>query len=1491
MLILLLLCLLVAVQSPRVQTGLARYAASRLENSLGGHFSIGSIRLLPFNAVVVRDVVLIDDNPYTEDIYGRGHKHLDTLASIGRLSATLSLKSLFDHKGLHLNHVEVEDALFQFASVPDSVHGSNLSRVLRLGGGDDDDSPMTRDSIFTIDRVNIINGRYRMVSFWPGRTKEHGITYSDMDLTFNLQGHDVGFYGARCHAVVDHLDAIDKCGYGITDASGIVAVGQGKTEVRKVHFQDNGGSDLHLTKVILSYDGMSAWSNFIREVDLDVVFEPSHLVLGSISGFSGGTFYGCPFPVDIEAGRFKGTVNDFALSNLRLTNPTGGTSGTINGTCRGIPDTPNMAIDATLEGFSFTMEGLEAGLAELGARVPLKKMAPGTVFNLDGDVHGILNDFNANVRLQSAIGGMTASAKTLNVIGKKPISINARASSDAIDIGKLLGSSELGPCTMKTEARIRLPKGGPQIDVDRCEIDRLRFHGYDYSNLAVSGTMRGGDVEASVVSADPNAPLSLVASLNIPGQSGRVGMKLDNVDLAALNLDTRGGASRISCSISGEQGLDKESPADILISDLKLTNDAGTHDIGDIGIMARVWSEHWSVILNSDALDAKFDGTSKFAALLSDIKDVTVERYFPAYFTPSDKPADEHTRAASLNAVFHDTEGLLSFFMPELSIARGTALNLDLDEHGVLMGYIKSPLISYGGIKASGLELAMGNQDDDLGFSLNSDLLEINSISFNKAKLGAVGKDNLAELSLTYEGADLLEKGSELYIDAGLSRDADGKPAFDIHTRPSCIRIKNDTWELNEALITYTGKGLTVDDFLLASEDQGISISGATSPDSHEALDLQFHKLDLSILNDFLKKDTPAVSGIIDGTATLVSPFPSELGLGADLKLYDIALGDRKAGDFLLKSKWNDSDRRVDLNLTNLVGDLQKMQLSGSYGAKSKLVDAVLSLDGFDVGIAAPFLKGVLNDISGPVHGVIHAKGTPDKLRLTSDHLQLQDVRTHIAYTNVTYIINGTMTLDGSAAHFNGMGIKDTHGGIGVLNGTLSFKDLKDFRLDAGLDMSRLKAIEIPMQGEAAVYGDLAISGKGHISGPFDALYLDADISTAGDGIVHVPISSSSAAAGSDLLTFTKPELPEEASSGIAAPAAAKSRSSFSAHAKVNVSPEVTASIEIDKDSGHVLTAGGNGSVVLDLNTAKDRFQLRGDYKISKGKYQFTIPGIVSKEFEISDGSSIRFNGNVMESALDIKAVHQVKTSLSTIVADSTAVSSRRTVECGLNIGGKLKQPDVSFSIEVPDLDPNTKMKVDAALNTNDKKQKQFVALLLFGTFLPEEGAGVVNGTNMLFSNVGEIVSGQLNNILQKLEIPLDFGFGYQQDNGGTDLFDVAVSTQLFNNRIIVNGSVGNRKYSTSTNPYGDVVGDIEIGYKIFNNGELVVKAFSHSADQFTSSLDYSQRNGAGLTYQKEYNTFGEFFRQLFMSKQRKAQEALLESEKEKKMKVIRIER
>ena len=232
-----------------------------------------------------------------------------------------------------------------------------------------------------------------------------------------------------------------------------------------------------------------------------------------------------------------------------------------------------------------------------------------------------------------------------------------------------------------------------------------------------------------------------------------------------------------------------------------------------------------------------------------------------------------------------------------------------------------------------------------------------------------------------------------------------------------------------------------------------------------------------------------------------------------------------------------------------------------------------------------------------------------------------------------------------------------------------------------------------------------------------------------------------------------------------------------------------------------------------------------------------------------------------------------------TLLADEESVSHKRNVNCGISLTGKLSNPEIGFSIDVPDLNPMIKSRVESAINTEDKLQKQFLWLLVSGNFLPDEQSGIVNNTTSLYSNAAtELIANQLNNIFEKLEIPLDLGLNYQANESGNDMFDVAVSTQLFNNRVVVNGNIGNKQHNSS-NSKNDVVGDLDIEIKLDRSGAFRLNLFSHSADQYTNFLDNAQRNGVGLTYQTEFISFRTFLKNIFMNRQKRRESKLAEEE------------
>ena len=150
-------------------------------------------------------------------------------------------------------------------------------------------------------------------------------------------------------------------------------------------------------------------------------------------------------------------------------------------------------------------------------------------------------------------------------------------------------------------------------------------------------------------------------------------------------------------------------------------------------------------------------------------------------------------------------------------------------------------------------------------------------------------------------------------------------------------------------------------------------------------------------------------------------------------------------------------------------------------------------------------------------------------------------------------------------------------------------------------------------------------------------------------------------------------------------------------------------------------------------------------------------------------------------------------------------------------------------------------------------------------------------------------MSGQINNILQRLDIPVDVGFGYQEINTGENLFDISLSTQLFENRVLLGGNFGNRRFSTGS-ATGDFTGNLDLQVKLDPEGKFRFLVFSHAADEFTSHLDFSQRNGIGISYQREYRTFQEFIRHLTVPASKREAYDLLEAEKQLRQVIIKID-
>ncbi len=268
---------------------------------------------------------------------------------------------------------------------------------------------------------------------------------------------------------------------------------------------------------------------------------------------------------------------------------------------------------------------------------------------------------------------------------------------------------------------------------------------------------------------------------------------------------------------------------------------------------------------------------------------------------------------------------------------------------------------------------------------------------------------------------------------------------------------------------------------------------------------------------------------------------------------------------------------------------------------------------------------------------------------------------------------------------------------------------------------------------------------------------------------------------------------------------------------------------------------------------------------IKKGEFHFTLQNLVNKRFSIIEGGKISWTGSPNDSEIDLKALYKVKTSLDGLgpEMDSTANYGRRVyVDCILGLKGKLFDPDIHFSILLPNAGEEIRQMVYSVLDTTNEVEmnQQMLSLLVLGSFSYNTTA-----TPSLEASSYKLISNQLSNWLSQISKDFDIGINYVPGNQVSDEeLEVALSTQLFNDRVSIDGSFGVTGEKTADNA-SNIVGDVNVEVKLTEDGRFRVRAFNRSnvnsaydIYSYDQSSPYTQ--GVGIFYRKEFNNFAEIF-------------------------------
>ena len=1474
------------IQLPQVQTFATQKIVKSLSEKLDGDIRFDKIHLKPFTTLVFKNVVITDKHP-AADPADPTKSPVDTFFRAEYIIARFTINSLLRNNGsIGINRAFISNAQMNLVLEDKVIDGKtepfeNLSRIFRI-----EKQPKKKANpkeIFRIKEVEISNFGFALINHQEKKTPRTGeIDWNDLSVNnISISARNLRFKGGVMSGSVEKLSFREKSGFTCYDLSGQAAVGNGKTIIKNLKIRDE-WSDIDMPLYMMSYADVHAFSEYITDVKMDAEINSSILDFRTLAYFA-LALKDNNLRMTVS-GNASGYVNDFSFNNITATAHSGGFSGVVDGRITGIPEIESTIFDGTIRRFNLTTDGLSKFVSVWmqEGKLDLSKLAKGHIFNLQGKAKGTLNDMKIRARLGSMIGGATAAITLSDVLSGKPLTLDGVISTKDLNLGKILNTDLLGPANITTGAKASFGEDIPTVRLDSLIVDGLVLNGYDYTGIAAAGTLKENTFDGKVICNDPNLSFLFQGSFALSRKTNNSRYQfyanIGHADLNKLNIDKRG-TSRIQLQTNANFTHTRQGEllGKIDLGGIVLENRLGKHKVGDISLVSHTSDDKWGIRLNSRFADGSYNGTASIGKFISDLKEITLQKELPSLFKEPGK--EWSNNSYNLHFRFHNSMNLLSFAFPGGYIADSTSLDLTISKAGKLNITMTSPRIAFKRQYLKGVRAYFNNDNDALNGEISVNEASIASVLSSNNRFQILADDNSLGAGYSYDNHGELENRGEFVIRSRFDRPKSDL-RIDINVLPTTLYFNSKEWNVQPSHLTINGTETDVESMEFTCSEQRIHLSGKTSSEQKETLTLNLDRFDLSAINSLIGTEL-GIAGAATGKIQLRSPLKN-FGLLADMICDSTLIAGIPLGVLQVSSSWNETFNHFDIDLRNGLDGNNNIIANGKLYPKNKRLEATADLNRFNIGYAQPFLKDIFSVMDGTVSGSIKMEGPLDKIDISSSDTRIDNAELRIAYTNVPYYAQGTFHLDNKGAYFDDVRIKDRLNGTGTMTGSIYWDHFRNMGFDLSAKVTDMECINLTEKQGDYFYGNISATGNLGITGPMDAIQMNIDAITSKSGQLHIPLSSTLASGGNgtNLLKFKEPlkDVYIDPYETMISRLEKKDKTTgdFGVKMRVTASPDIEAFVEIDKASGNVLS--GRGSGTIDLEVSNDVFDINGDYNITDGNYKFVVMGLASRDFKIKDGSSIRFRGDIMESELDINATYRTKAALSTLISDTTSVANKRIVDCGISISDKISNPRLSFSIQIPDLDPMIKSRVESALSTEDKVQKQFLSLIISNNFIPDEQSGIVDNSAMLYSNVSEILANQINNIFQKLNIPLDLGLNYQPNERGNDIFDVAVSTQLFNNRVIVNGNIGNRQYASNSTK-NNVVGDIDIEIKLDRSGSLRLNLFSHSADQYTNYLDDSQRNGVGLTYQTEFNSFKQLFRNMFSSRKIRQENRRLEEE------------
>ena len=1095
-----------------------------------------------------------------------------------------------------------------------------------------------------------------------------------------------------------------------------------------------------------------------------------------------------------------------------------------------------------LSAFNLPIEGIPSNLQTLGlvsyeGNVSKSKQD----YRMYGDIQTLIGSIQGDVDLTLAGEGGYVGYLELN----------------KFDLGKYYQTNELGPVSASLDVNgTGFTLADMKIELDG-EISELTAIGYPFQSIEVSGNLANKAFEGDLVVRDENVNLDFTGAVDFKGSKPLLNCLLDVAfaDMKDLGMMSKWPYSNISgkAEVQSSGWNEDDFEGSILLKDISYCTVEGDYILDYLALdVTRDEAVHLN--LNSDIAVGSLNGNFKMKDVAAAIENIIFSVVPSVDFTVRPHPLQDF----NLDINILDFSQISAAFNLGLGMSQQARLKLKVDEKASVFDCVfYADSIAKDEWVAYGVVLDITKPDQFIYGSISCDSLYQGGKWIEAMSIDARAEEEWVYFDWVWGNESTMHAGD---IGGKFSLNQNDIYSFDFYRGD--IRLKTEKWQVTDGSnLAFNNEAFWFHNVGLISKLQSVSVDGQISKESVEPLLLSFSNVNFNSLNAFMPKSVQ-LNGTLDGTIALRSLLTHPQWV-SNIHFTDFGINDEIYGDVQLESKWNEKLNCVDLKGGVENEKLKTLDFSGLYFPKdsAQALDINVKLNDFNLAFIQSFVDSTTIDIDGLAQAEINVTGSLADPKLHGAG-KIRNGVIGVDYLKTEYYIEDKIWIEPERFVFQNATFKDELGNKGLLTGFIGHEQFQDWSFDILADMEKqpMRLLNTEESDNPDYYGKANATGFFHLTGDLDNLAMSMAFKTAPGTKLNLPMTEGEE---EDLGQFIRFVSAKNIQSVTEQP---MDLSGISLDIQIDVTPDAELAIIFDEAVGDVMKGRGTGHVALGISKLAT-FDMYGNIEISTGSYLFTLKNLINKEFQIQPGGTIAWYGNPYEAELKLNALYKVNASLSDVLSDQTTNSGQRVpVDLVMTLNGKMLNPSVDFKIDLPTVDPMTKSRFESIVSTDQERNRQAFALLVLRQFVspPNIVKSTNTNTNNLFvENSTELLSSQISNWLSQISDDFNLGFNYRSgDQISNEEVALALSTQLFDNRMQLSGNFGLSRGNAANQQPSNYIGDVKVEYRLTEEGRLKLVAYNESNNYrnvTTQQSPYTQ--GVGIIYQEDFDHFMDIFK------------------------------